>query len=582
MSGEAPRSHSVGRLATLIAPAIVEALDAYREGFDAVTRRASERFERRDWPGAVADAVERLELYGQVVGGVEAGARARLGPRATDPEAWAGMKGVYSGLIAGRDDREIAESFYNSVTRRIFATVGVDAAVDFVDSDFDEPRGADPGNVVRQYPEIDDPANLVDRALADAGFDAPFRDRRGDARLAGARLQEYLAAVGGSDRLERAEMVRSPFFRRKGAYLVGRVFSGGRAVPLALALLNTERGIEVDAVLLGEDDLSVLFSFTRSHFHVDVGPPHALVRFLQSLMPQKPVAELYITIGYHKHGKTELYRDLLAHLRSGRERFERAPGTPGLVMVVFTLPGHDVVFKVIRDRFPATKWVTRDEVMRKYRLVFQHDRAGRLVEAQEFEHLKFDRSRFAPELVEELEREATMTVSVQADAVVVSHAYVERRVEPLDLFVREAPDRDASAAVADFGQALKDLAATNIFPGDLLPKNFGLTRHGRVVCYDYDELGLITDFNFRAVPASRNYDDELGEEAWFGAGPSDVFPEEFPNFVSLPTALRATLEESHGDLYRVAFWEQMQARVRSGEVVDIFPYPPSRRLDHGA
>jgi isocitrate dehydrogenase kinase/phosphatase len=556
---------------------VLDAFDAYREAFGAIGRRARGRFERRDWRGAVADAAERLDLYATVIDGVEGRVRRTLGPRQADHVVWAAMKAVYSGQIAGRRDWELAETFFNSVTRRLFTTVGVDRDIEFVDSDFEAPTEPDL-LVHRVYRRAPDAGALVEAILGDSWFDAPYADLGRDARLAGARLEAHLRSLGGSGRAERAHVIGAPFFRRKGAYLVGHVPDGERAVPFALALLNTDRGIVVDALLTGENDLSILFSFTRSHFHVDLEPPHELVRSLKALMPRKPIAELYIALGYHKHGKTELYRDLLHRLRDTEERFQLAPGTAGMVMIVFTMPGHDVVFKIIRDRFPAIKPTTPSGVRQNYRLVFEHDRAGRLVEAQEFEHLEFERARFAPELIEEFRRDADRTVEVGDGGVVVHHAYVERRVTPLDLFVRRGPESAARAAVADFGQAVKDLAGNGIFPGELLPKNFGVTRHGRVVCYDYDELGLLTDFSFRQLPAALTDEDELSDGAWFGVGPRDLFPAEFSRFLGLPPALRELLERTHPELFDVRFWREMQARVADGEIIDIFPYHPSRRL----
>lgn len=572
---------SASRLANLAAPAIAEAFIDHQDGFAEITRRARGRFERRDWHGAVADAAARLDLYGRVIDRIERDVRDALGARVADGLLWAAIKAVYSGLIAGRDDWELAETFFNSVTRRVFATVGVDPNIEFVASDFDGPPVRPEGGVVRTYRAhaagTRGATDLVEAILRDGWFDAPFENARRDAWLVAERLATRLRDAGAGP-AERAEIVRAPFFRRKGAYLVGRIVAGQTIVPLVLALLNTERGIVVDAVLLEEDDLSVLFSFTRSHFHVDVGPPHQLVRFLHRLMPNKRIAELYIAVGYHKHGKTELYRDLLRHLRESDDRFELAPGTPGMVMAVFTMPGYDVVFKIIRDRFPAIKPVTRQGIQKNYRLVFRHDRAGRLVEAQEFEHLKFDRRRFADDLLLELGRHAAQTVDVGDEDVVVHHAYVERRVIPLDVYVRTAPEESVRAIVADFGQAIKDLAATGIFPGELLPKNFGVTRHGRIVCYDYDELSLLTDFTFRRMPVATSPDEEYADEAWFGVGPRDVFPEEIPSFIGLPRGLRAVLDEQHADLYDVQFWTGMQERVRGEEIVDIFPYRASLRL----
>jgi isocitrate dehydrogenase kinase/phosphatase len=569
---------SDSRLANLAANAVLVGFEAYRDEFRAISRRAAGRFGRRDWAGAVADASERLEMYGGVIDGVERVVRETLGDRVADRVVWASIKAVYSGLIARRDDWELAETFFNSVTRRIFATVGVDGSIEFVDSDFETPP-VDAGSPVFHAHELrTDATELVETILRHDGLHAPYRDLRRDARLAAARLTEHLRQAGMTEPIDRAEVIEAPFFRRKGAYLLGRLVAGGRSAPFALALLNTECGIVVDAVLTDENDISILFSFTRSHFHVDMDPPYRLVRSLKLLMPRKSIAELYIALGHHKHGKTELYRDLLHRLRDTDERFHLAPGTPGMVMVVFTMPGSDVVFKVIRDRFPAIKPTTPGGIRESYRLVFRHDRAGRLVEAQEFEHLQFDRARFEPDLIEEFRRDADHTVDVAADQVVVHHAYVERRVTPLDLHVRQASGEAASAAVVDFGQAVKDLAASGIFPGELLPKNFGVTRHGRVVCYDYDELGLVTDFTFRSLPAASTDEDDLSDEAWFGVGPRDLFPEEFSRFLGLPPRLREVLERSHGDLCRVDFWQEVQARVRRQEIMDLFPYDPSRRL----
>jgi isocitrate dehydrogenase kinase/phosphatase len=573
---------SDSRLANLTANAVLVGFEAYRDEFRAISRRAAGRFARCDWAGAVADAAERLDMYAGVIDGVERVVRETLGDRVGDRVVWASIKAVYSGLIARRDDWELAETFFNSVTRRIFATVGVDGSIEFVDSDFETPPVGGGSPVFHAHEARSDATELVETILRHDGLHAPYQDLRRDARLAARRLLDHLGRIGLPERIDRAEVIEAPFFRRKGAYLLGRLAVGEVYVPFALALLNTDCGVVVDAVLTDENDISILFSFTRSHFHVDLDPPYRLVRSLKLLMPRKSIAELYIALGHHKHGKTELYRDLLHRLRDTDERFHLAPGTPGMVMVVFTMPGADVVFKVIRDRFPAVKPTTPGGIRESYRLVFRHDRAGRLVEAQEFEHLQFDRERFEPALIEEFRRNADHTVDVGPDQVVVHHAYVERRVTPLDLHVRQASHEVASAAVVDFGQAVKDLAASGIFPGELLPKNFGVTRHGRVVCYDYDELGLVTDFSFRSLPEASTDDDDLSDEAWFGVGPRDLFPEEFSRFLGLPQPLREVLERSHGELCQVGFWQEVQARVRRHEIMDLFPYDASRRLTGGA
>ncbi|MGH9577576.1 MAG: bifunctional isocitrate dehydrogenase kinase/phosphatase, partial [Terriglobales bacterium] len=323
---------------------------------------------------------------------------------------------------------------------------------------------------------------------------------------------------------------------------------------------------------------SIVFSFTHSYFHVEVERPHEVIHFLKSIMPLKRVAELYIALGENKHGKTELYRDLLRQLERSTDRFEIAPGDPGMVMVVFTLPSYDVVFKVIRDKIPFPKTTTRRDVLKKYQLVFNHDRAGRLADAQEFEHLAFARDRFSEALLADLMETAADSVVVGDGQVVIKHLYTQRRMTPLNLYLRDAEEGAAREVAVEYGQAIKDLAATNIFPGDLLLKNFGVTRHGRVAFYDYDELCALTDCNFRDMPEPRDVEEELASEPWFYVGDGDLFPEEFITFMGLQGTVREVFLQMHGDLLSAEFWRKMQERHSAGEVIDIFPYREGRRL----
>jgi isocitrate dehydrogenase kinase/phosphatase len=306
-----------------------------------------------------------------------------------------------------------------------------------------------------------------------------------------------------------------------------------------------------------------------------------MVEFLRSLMPRKPVDEVYTSLGYHKHGKTELVRALLRHMDTHDARFELAEGDKGLVMAVFALPSLNVVFKIIKDRFGPPKQTTRELVMGKYHLVFVRDRVGRLADAQEFEGLAFAKDRFAPELLQELTADCGSTVKVEGDQVVIRHLYTERRVTPLNLYLKQVDEARAVEAVLDYGQAIKDLAAANIFTGDMLLKNFGVTRHGRVIFYDYDELCLLTECNFREIPKARHDDDEYSAEPWFSVGEHDIFPEEFRAFLTLPGRPGQAFQSAHGDLLTVDYWRRMQGLAQQGEVVDIFPYKPGRRLRSG-
>jgi isocitrate dehydrogenase kinase/phosphatase len=573
---------SDSRLSNLGAARILEGFGRYMGEFRRINQRAPGRFEARDWAGIQSDAVERLDLYASTVAEVVVVIETLLGARNDDSVLWVAIKAVYSSLISERQDWELAETFFNSITRKVFTTVGVEAAVEFVDTDFDSPPSPSEAPVYRTYGRSRSIAALVRGILNDAGHGVAYADLEANADEVATRIERRLTGAGGLPVVDRAEIVSATFYRGQAAYVIGLLYSGSQQVPIAIALRNGEDGVVVDAVLLTENEVSILFSFTRSYFNVDVARAYDLVRFLRRLMPRKRIAELYISIGHNKHGKTELYRDLLRHLQSTNEQFEHAPGTRGLVMIVFTMPGYDDVFKVIRDKFPPPKRTTRRTVMAKYKMVFQHDRAGRLMDVQDFQHLEFDRSRFSEELLDELLTEASRTVSVEGDSVIVRHVYVERRIVPLDVYVREALPSAAAGAVLDYGQAIKDLASTNIFPGDLLMKNFGVTRHGRVVFYDYDELSPLTDVRFREMPEPRDDHDAMSDQPWFAVGERDVFPEEHEHFLGLNPDLKHLFNETHSDLFRVQPWIGIQERILNGELIEVFPYSEDARLSGAA
>jgi isocitrate dehydrogenase kinase/phosphatase len=438
------------------------------------------------------------------------------------------------------------------------------------------PTGNTP--IARLYVQTGSLQATIRSILLDYHFAAPYVDLDGDARQVAEAMATELTHAWDTADFDCIEMLEFVFYRNKAAYLVGRVRNRNRVLPIILPLLNTDEGIFVDAVLLTEDEASVVFSFTRSYFHVVAEIPGDLVGFLKTIMPLKPVAEIYIAIGYVKHGKTERYRALYRHLANSSDRFEIARGAKGMVMSVFTLPSYDMVFKVIKDRFAPPKTTTRELVKERYRLVFKHDRVGRMVDAQEFQYLTFQRDRFAQDLLQELEEVARETVTVTADEVIFKQLYTERRLYPLDLYIKEMSFERAKEAVIDYGNAIVELAAANIFPGDLFIKNFGVTRHGRVVFYDYDELCLLTECNFRTMPAARDYDDEISETPWFSVAENDIFPEEFRKFLWFPAPLRKVMEEHHGCLFTVEFWRGLQERTGAGEMIDFFPYDHSKRF----
>jgi isocitrate dehydrogenase kinase/phosphatase len=569
---------------------IRDAFGDWRERFSAITRRARSHFESRDWQAVQRDSARRLDLYGESVGEAQALLSALLQDRLEDRGLWETLRGAYAILVAGRHDAPLARTFFNSISRRLFRTIGVDPRIEFVGDGDEVPATRGPA----AFPAIDEAASvaipfardglgpasmdhLVRRILDHYAFGAAWEDLDRDvAEVSGALRRDPVAATFRS-----VDMARAVFYRGKGAYLVGRAWTDDGARPFLLALVHPEGGVAVDAILLTEDEVSIVFSFARSYFFVEMERPADVVAFLAAIMPRKPIAELYNAVGCDKHGKTELFHALLRHLEGTDDRFAFAPGQRGMVMCVFTLPGLGIVFKVIRDRFAAPKTVTHDEVRAKYRLVFRHDRAGRLVDAQEFEHLSFERRRFEPEVLRVLTGLCAETVRVSGDRVIVRHLYTERRLTPLDLYLKDAPGEAARAAVLDYGQVLRDLAATNIFPGDMLPKNFGVSRHGRLIFYDYDELCLLSECRFRMLPEPRDDWEEGAAEPAFHVGERDIFPEEFRAFLGFKGPLLRAFLEAHEELLGVRFWLGMQERLRRGEVIDIYPYGSARQLRPG-
>jgi isocitrate dehydrogenase kinase/phosphatase len=540
----------------------------FRRAFKSITSRAGARFESRDWASLQRDQLERIDAYGLAVDDTIA-ELFTMGFTVEDRDTWSAARAMFRADHVSDPYHVIAETFFNSVARKLFGTKGIDPHLEFL-APAVRPVVDPTPMVSRSYVTEGNRMDLLDTLLRDCRFHASWSDRTRDLELGADRLPRGPARV---------DVVDSLFYRGKGAYLVGRFVTATEAIPFALAIRHQRTGLRLAAVLTGEDDLAILFSYTRAAFLVAVDHPEALVDFVRQLLPTRHPSAVYASIGLRKQAKTEQYREIASYLRASGDVFVRAAGTPGLVMIVFTLSGYDVVFKVIRDRFPPQKQVTPTEVMERYRFVSRHDRAGRLVEAQHFVDLRLPVGRFDSDLLEELTTEASRTVRVSGGDLNLGTVYVERKVRPLDIYVREAPPEEASRVVVDYGTAIKNLAASNIFPGDMLLKNFGVTSRGRVVFYDYDEIGMLTDYRFRAFPSSDDPFDDLAETPAYGVGPHDVFPEELPRFLGLTSAQRRAFDGFHRDLFTPDFWTAIQERISSGETIEILPYVRSRSLE---
>jgi isocitrate dehydrogenase kinase/phosphatase len=561
------------------ARAILNGFDSMFAEWQNLTLGAQARFERAEWHAIHEAMAERLSIYRGKVLGVAAVVGVIAGERLHDRRLWRRAKNEYADLVLTHSNAEIAQTFFNSCYCYVFGHQKVDGLNAFA---LDEPltTPASYECVVRSYHYGDTLQNLLREILLDADFTIPFEDLDRDiGYIAEAALQHADIAVMWVPGSTRIEMLDSIFYRNKAAYLIGKILCGERTCPLVLPLLNNERGaIYVDTALLSGDDLSILFSFTRAYFMVDIPVPSQYVRFLKSLMPGKEVFELYTALGFVKHAKSEFYRTAVAHTHASTDNYVIAPGVKGMVMQVFTLPSFEYVYKVIRDRCTPPKDITRAEVQQKYDFVKRAERAGRMADMHEFRNLAFPLRRFSEELLAELQRDCASQIQIRGRALILRHVYVERRMTPLNLYLQNADDTQIGNVMDEYGNAIKQLAAANIFPGDMLLKNFGVTRHGRVVFYDYDELRPLVECNFRHIPAARDDEDELAGTPWYSVADNDVFPEEFRNFFSGNERARQLFDGLHPEIYDPEFWRSMQQQIKAGIVHDVFPYRKKQRF----
>jgi len=556
-----------------IARSILDGFDDYREQFRVITDGARLRFEQAQWPEAQEASAARINLYEEKVGQTVAQLRQAFEPATLlDTSQWPLVKSAYITRIDLRLDDELAETWYNSIFCGLFSHDLISDGCMFIHTTRPSLR-AERAAQTRTYTPNSQLADMLAQVFRDYGFAVPFADISGDITRLEGHLREHLPDWVCKDNALRLELFSSVLYRNKGAYLVGRLYTQDEQWPVAVPFLHREgQGIRIDAMITDEAEVSIIFSFTRSYFMVDVPVPAEFIGFLKGILPGKHIAELYTSIGFYKHGKSEFYRALIHHLASTDDRFIMAPGVRGMVMSVFTLPGFNTVFKIIKDRFSPSKNVDRNTVIEKYRLVKSVDRVGRMADTQEFADFRFPKAKFEPQCLAELLEVAAATVQVEGDTVLVRHCWTERRMTPLNLYLESANEPQVREALEDYGLAIKQLAAANIFPGDMLLKNFGVTRHGRVVFYDYDEISYLTEVNFRYIPAARFPEDEMASEPWYSIGPHDVFPEEFPPFLFADPGQRGLFSQLHGELYDADYWRGLQAAIRDGKVIDVFPY----------
>lgn len=567
-------------VAQQIAQTLIEGFDRHYWLFRETSALAKQRFEDADWAEAQSAVRERISFYDERVRECVARLSDELGADRLDDETWQQAKLLYIGLLVEHKRPELAETFFNSVVTRMlhrtyrhndFIFVRSAVSTEYIESD--------PPIYRSYYPEEGELRETIVGAIRAIGWSRPFADLARDSGFVMQALLEHLGRLPAPEPNFQLQVLSSAFYRNKAAFVIGRIVNGHDETPFVIPVLHDPEGhLVLDTVILDPEEISILFSLSRSYFMAEMDVPSGTVEFLQAIMPAKPRSELYTAIGLGKQGKTLFYRDLRQHLHHSNDLFVEAPGTPGQVMHVFHLPSYPYVLKVIKDVFGPTKTTDRETVKRKFLMVKEVDRVGRMADAVEFTELALPLDRFAPELLEQLRELASSVIEVEDESLVLHHCYVERRMTPLNLYLETATDEQLEAAVLEYGNAIRELAIANVFPGDMLWRNFGLTRYGRVVFYDYDELMMLEDVNFRVMPVPVHPEDEMAAEPWFGVDEADVFPEEFRSFLGVPALLRRAFEGAHGDLFEAETWQSIQNRISAGEIIQILPYEIDRRL----
>lgn len=562
--------------AIVTAEIVHDSFDRFYAEFHRITRDARRRFDMREWMLVHDLHHQRIDLYQRYVTATLGRLASTLRAFPEDVEVWSGAHRAYADLVRGRIDFEVAETFFNAITRKVFRTVGVNHEIEFLERELETPDSEPLPGQIERVPTAP-LADMFATLLVQPRPAIHWRDLRRDAAWLAARYEEHCEAMGVLPTLDAIDVLRPLFFRTREGYIVARGHAGDRQFPLLVPIQPTAGGMVVDGALFDEASTLQVFSSTRSYFFVDVMRPVDVVDFLGSLMPRLTQSELYIAIAHHRHGKTLIHRELVDYLggtSADDDPFIMAPGIAGLVMTVFTLPSYRNVFKVIRDKFDKPT-ATREGILRSYRDVFRGRRVGRLADTQEFEYLAFDRRRFSEPCLRELLAKAQGSILVEGDEVVVSHLYIEEKMTPLNIYLTQVGPAEAAAAMIDYGDAIAELAANNIFAGDLLWKNFGVTGNGRLVLYDYDEICPLLACNFRRIPKPRSYEDELSDQPYYAVADSDVFPQEWaPFIVPREPALRAAFLDHHAALMTPEFWQDKQAQVVANELNIGLPYAP--------
>jgi isocitrate dehydrogenase kinase/phosphatase len=565
-------------LAIPLAEKILQGFKTYMGFFDTYTKLAPTYFQKRNWIEIQLNHRQRLRLYKDLLVPLSEECKEILKQHATQPSSWVYVKNHYSRLIVGMYNVELAETFFNSVVRKILPKTVVNEEFMFVVEGFDSIEITENSALIQTYPAYWGVEKIIRQILADYDFGTPYIDLEQDVRFLVNSVKEVILSRYEIASDTTTQLLKPVFYRNKAAYLIGRTFLGHKWMPFIIPIMNGPKGIFVDTLIFDPHMMSNIFSFTRSYFMVESKIPSQIVAFLSSVIPHKKIHELYNAIGFNKHGKTLLFRDFKLHLKDTDDQFIIAPGIKGMVMTVFTLPSLNIVFKLIKDHFEPPKSMTRQEVKEKYRLVSLHDRVGRMADTHEFEILAFPIERIHLELLTELRNTVNSLIEITEKELIIKHLYTERRMVPLNIFLEQCSQEEGLKAAVDYGRAILQLAQANIFPGDMMTKNFGLTRQKRIIFYDYDEIEFLTEMNFRNKPKAETYEQIYAPEPWYSIAKNDVFPSEFKRWMIGRADIKEEFISYHKELFDADHWKKIQEKINAGELLHAFPYPEEIRF----
>ncbi len=569
-------------LAKQVAETILHGFNRHFARFREITATAKHRFETADWESEVQARKDRIWFYDRRVDETVdyINHNLDLDLAHLDRSLWQDIKRRYLWLLYEHKQPELAESFYNSVFCRLFDRsyfnnrhifVNPGSATDFL--------GIDDPVYTSYYPDESGLKHTFNQILHRFELKNSWQDIQRDLDLLVENLEPYLQSTIKPPPHRQLQVISSLFYRNKAAYIVGRALIGHDRQPFVIPLLlSQDLQLYVDTIITDPDDIALIFSFTRAYFMVNTSVPAALVEFLHKILPTRSKADIYTSIGFQKQGKTLFYRQFLDHLQHSSDKLIIAPGIKGMVMSVFTLPSYPFVFKVINDHFAPPKNIDRSTVKKKYQMVKMHDRVGRMADTLEFSHVAFPVERFSDELLEELKTAIPNSMSIENDFVIIRHLYIERRMVPLNIYLDTDDSEMIEKGVKSYGDAIKEMVAANIFPGDMLLKNFGVTRYQRVVFYDYDEICHITEINIRSVPKARSEEEEFSSEIWFHVSDNDFFPEQFENFVINHPKVRERFLIHHPELLKPSWWRSIQNDIIAHKRHDVYPYHQKKRF----